>query len=111
MKVLKHCDSQIGCLRVISCATWVLRDIHIEISVLSLFRRIGDAKEIEVGRHGLYLVKGARAGLLLPQVPVEQKWTRDEFLRQVCRKAGLPPQAWMEQDARLYIFSAQIFSE
>ncbi len=88
-----------------------LRDIHIEISVLSLFRRIGDAKEIELGRHGLYLVKGARAGLLLPQVPVEQKWTRDEFLRQVCLKAGLPPQAWMEQDARLYIFSAQIFSE
>jgi AmmeMemoRadiSam system protein B/AmmeMemoRadiSam system protein A len=88
-----------------------LKDIHIEISVLSPFRRITNEKEIEVGRHGLYLVKGPRAGLLLPQVPVEQGWARDEFLRQICLKAGLPPQAWREKDARLSVFSAQIFSE
>jgi MEMO1 family protein len=88
-----------------------LKDIHIEISILTPFRQITDVREIEVGKHGLYLMKGSHSGLLLPQVPVEQGWTRDDFLRQICLKAGLPSQAWKEKDARLYTFSAQVFSE
>jgi len=86
-----------------------LQKLEIEISVLSPFVPVSDPESIVVGRDGLYIMKGARSGILLPQVPVEQGWDRKTFLEQTCRKAGLPPDSW--KDARLYRFTAQVFSE
>lgn len=88
-----------------------LKNIRIEISVLSPFKLISDTNEIEVGKHGLYMIRGNNAGLLLPQVATEHKWNRDEFLRQTCVKAGLSAQAWKDKGTQIYTFSAQIFSE
>ena len=82
-----------------------LKDLSIEVSVLSPIEPIADVSEIEVGRHGLIIVKGQNQGVLLPQVATEQNWDRDEFLRQVCLKAGLPEDAWRE-GAKLYVFTA-----
>jgi AMMECR1 domain-containing protein len=48
--------------------------------------------------------------LFLPQVPVEWGWNRDDFLKAICQKAGLPEDAWKE-GADLYIFTAQVFRE
>jgi AmmeMemoRadiSam system protein B/AmmeMemoRadiSam system protein A len=87
-----------------------LKDIKIEISVLSPIEPIADVGEIEVGRHGLIIVKGQSQGVLLPQVATEQNWDRDEFLRQICLKAGLPEDAWKE-GAQLYVFTAEVFGE
>jgi len=86
-----------------------LKDIEIEISVLTPFQRVKKPEEIKIGRDGLYIVKGFYSGLLLPQVPVEWGWDRETFLRQVCYKAGLPGDAW--RDAELYKFQALVFSE
>jgi len=88
-----------------------LKDIHIEISVLTPMKPVIDVQEIEVGTHGLYLTKGGYSGLLLPQVATTYKWDREEFLRQTCAKAGLLPQAWKEKGTTIYSFSAQIFEE
>ncbi len=87
-----------------------LKDINIEISVLSPFELIDDVSEIEVGRHGLIIVKGQNQGVLLPQVATENNWNRDEFLRQICLKAGLPENAWQE-GTQLYVFTAEVFGE
>jgi hypothetical protein len=87
-----------------------LEDISIEISILSPIEPIEDVSEIEVGRHGLVIVKGQNQGVLLPQVATEQHWDRDEFLRQICLKAGLPEDAWQE-GAQLYVFTAEVFEE
>jgi AmmeMemoRadiSam system protein B/AmmeMemoRadiSam system protein A len=87
-----------------------LPDIDIEISVLSPMQLVKDVSEIEVGRDGLYIVSGPYAGVLLPQVATEWGWDRDEFLREVCLKAGLPTDAW-KKGATLYRFSAQVFGE
>jgi len=84
--------------------------VVIEISVLSPPRRITGIDEIRVGTHGLLLTQGMKSGVLLPQVPVEQHWGREEFLQAVCRKADLPDRAW-EHGAVLSVFTAQIFSE
>ncbi len=86
-------------------------DISIEISVMTPLRPIESIEEIEVGTHGLVIEKGFHRGLLLPQVPTEWGWDRDEFLEHICRKAGLPPDAWKDPDAQLKVFSAQVFSE
>jgi len=87
-----------------------LDSIVIEISVLTVPTMVASVDEIEVGRDGLIIMMGGRSGLLLPQVPVEQGWTREQFLVWVCRKAGLPDNAW-RTGARLYRFQAQVFGE
>ncbi len=50
------------------------------------------------------------AGLLLPQVPVQQGWDRPTYLAQLCRKAGLPEDAWKE-GASILSFTAEVFNE
>jgi hypothetical protein len=88
-----------------------LEDIHIEISVLSPLKLINSKNGVDVGRHGLYITRGNYSGLLLPQVAVEQRWNKEEFLKQTCRKAGLPANIWKEKGTNIYTFTAQIISE
>ena len=87
-----------------------LDSVTIEISVLSPFRRLTDVEQIQVGVHGLTIFKDGRRGLLLPQVPVEQGWDREEYLGNLCLKAGLPSACWTDQ-AALYAFTAVVFGE
>ncbi|MDP2938967.1 MAG: AmmeMemoRadiSam system protein B [Candidatus Omnitrophota bacterium] len=87
-----------------------LKDLEIEISVLSPIEKIDDINKIEVGIHGLIIRKGFSSGLLLPQVAQEYGWDRLTFLEQTCRKAGLPQDAW-KTGAEISIFSAEVFSE
>ncbi len=86
-----------------------LKDLDLEISVLTPLQRVEEVDEIEVGKHGLYIKKGFHAGLLLPQVATEYGWDRVTFLEETCRKAGLPKNAWKEKGTEIYIFSADIF--
>jgi AmmeMemoRadiSam system protein B/AmmeMemoRadiSam system protein A len=85
-------------------------EVALEISVLTPFKKISNADEIEVGRDGLYIEKGYNHGLLLPQVATDYGWETEEFLEHTCRKAGLPTDAW-RAGADIYIFSAQVFNE
>ncbi|MDR3145574.1 MAG: AmmeMemoRadiSam system protein A [Treponema sp.] len=83
----------------------------IEISVLSPMRPCPDPQSVKVGVHGLCLSCRGRSGVLLPQVPIEQGWDRETFLKHICLKAGLPAGAYAEPDARLFIFTAVVFGE
>ena len=85
--------------------------LHIEISVMSPIEAVTNVEEVEVGRDGLIVSRGSRAGLLLPQVASEHGWDRETFLRQTCVKAGLPPDAWRSPDCRIERFSAEVFAE
>ncbi len=84
-----------------------LEEIEIEISVLSPMRLIEDINEIEMGRHGIYIKKGERSGLFLPQVGAETQWSREDFLGHCARdKAGLGWDGW--KDAQISIFTVTI---
>jgi AmmeMemoRadiSam system protein A len=87
-----------------------LADFTIDISVLSPLVKAASAEEIEVGVHGIYIIKGSYRGVLLPQVATEYGWDRDQFLQHTCIKAGLPQDAW-QGECEIYIFSAQVFGE
>jgi AmmeMemoRadiSam system protein B/AmmeMemoRadiSam system protein A len=65
-----------------------LKDLKVEISVLTPVREITDPRQVAVGRHGLIVARGGLKGVLLPQVPVENKWDRETFLEQASLKAG-----------------------
>jgi hypothetical protein len=88
-----------------------MKDLTIEVSVLTPLREIQDTTNITVGRHGIYIVKGFHAGLLLPQVAIEHNWDRITFLEETCRKAGLPVSAWKDKGTKIYVFSAEIITE
>jgi AmmeMemoRadiSam system protein A len=87
-----------------------LAAVRIEISLLSELIPVRSLEEIQVGRDGLQIEMEGRRGLLLPQVAKEQGWDRREFLEEVCRKAGLPPDAW-SGGATLHRFTAEVLAE
>jgi AmmeMemoRadiSam system protein A len=88
-----------------------MKDIMIEISVLSEMTLVQSTEEIVIGRDGFYLNHRYGNGLLLPQVPVEWHWDLPTYLNQICYKAGLPIGSWKDENAKLYTFSAELFSE
>ncbi len=59
---------------------------------------------ISIGKHGLQIARDAARGLLLPGVAVEHNLDAKGFLKQVCLKAGLPPDAWKQDDTALMTF-------
>ena len=97
--------------RFMPITTNELTDIKIEISALSQPKLITNIDEIEVGKHGLIIEYQHSRGLLLPQVATEYKWDRETFLNQTAHKAGLPSDRWKDPQTKIYIFTAEIFSE
>ena len=94
-----------------------LSKIIFEVSVLTLPKLIEVKKpeeylrKIEIGKDGLIIQLGWHTGLLLPQVATEFKWNVEEFLQNLCMKAGLTPDIWIDPQAKIYKFQAKIFRE
>jgi AmmeMemoRadiSam system protein A len=84
--------------------------LEIEVSLLSPLRPIRP-EEVEIGNHGLLVEQGPRRGLLLPQVAVEHRLGKEQFLGETCAKAGLPREAWKDADTKLYGFQCEIIAE
>jgi AmmeMemoRadiSam system protein A len=87
-----------------------VRQLTIEISLLSPFEPIEGPSQIVVGRHGLLIEEGFRRGLLLPQVATEWKMDAESFLGHTCEKAGLARDRW-KKGANVLRFEAEVFSE
>ena len=83
--------------------------LRVSLRILSPLTPI-QPDDVIVGRHGLLASQGIHRGLLLPQVPVEHSWSRETFLDETCRKAGLPTNAW-RHGADLQGFTAEVFGE
>jgi len=94
-----------------------LSQVIFEVSVVSQLEllQVSDPrdypKQIKVGLHGIMIEKGLVKSVLLPQIAVEYEWNEKTFLNQACIKIGLPPDAWLLADLKVYRFTAQIFAE
>lgn len=89
-----------------------LEDLRIEVWILWGCRKTAErgaarVRAIEIGRHGVQITSSRGRGLLLPSVAVEHGFDAAEFLEAVCRKAGLPPNAWLDDDTTLYVFEGR----
>ena len=93
--------------------TQELKDLDIEVSVLSKPRVVQHVDEIVLGKHGVIVSQGpGHQGVFLPQVATETGWSKEEFLNQLCaQKAGLAPDAWKNPKTKIEIFTAQVFDE
>ena len=87
-----------------------LKDVEIEISVLTPMKPVAGVSDIVVGRDGVLLMKEGRSAVFLPQVATEQGWNREEMLDHLCLKAGLKAGSWRE-GARFSTFQAIVFGE
>lgn len=86
-------------------------NLDIEISILSKPQIVEDISQIKVGRDGLIMERGFYRGLLLPQVATENGWTREEFLKYTCLKAGMSVDCYKDPATKIYSFTALVFSE
>ena len=85
--------------------------VRIEISALTKPVPVASYKDIEIGRHGMVLEVGSRSAVFLPQVATEQGWDLPTTLSYLAQKAGLPPDAWLENRAKFTVFEAIVFHE
>ena len=84
--------------------------LRLEISALGPLLQAAP-ESVQVGLHGVVVSRGGKSGLLLPQVAVEHGFSREVFLEQACRKAGLPRDAWRGTDCEIHVFTATVISE
>ena len=87
-----------------------LPQLRVEVSVLSPLVETDKPLDLEVGRHGIYVIRGPYAGCFLPEVATDMGWSAEEFLNQCCvSKAGLATGAWRQSGTRVYLFTSEKF--
>jgi uncharacterized protein len=81
-----------------------------EISVLSTLEEIFGAEGLLPGTHGVFVEKGKRRGIVLPQDGHGLDWDASRMLSQACLRAGLPEESWKAGNPpRLLRFTAEVF--
>lgn len=67
--------------------------------------------DIDLGRHGVVVERDGAGEWLYPTVPVENGWSAEEYLDRACRKAGLAPTAWQDDEVTVTLFEGRVFRE
>lgn len=89
-----------------------LRDIRVEVSILSAAWPMRTLEDLELGKHGIIVQCGERRGLFLPQVAIEHRMSKEMFLSRCCsEKAGLSPDAWRDPATEVLLFTAELYEE
>ncbi len=88
-----------------------LQQLVFEISVLTPLKPVESFEDIRIGTDGIVLSCHGRHAVFLPQVAVEQQWTREQTLSRLSMKAGLAPDSWMKPACSFEVFQAEVFSE
>ena len=88
-----------------------LTDIEVEISALSVPRKVSSYRDIIVGKHGIILRRGHGSATYLPHVATEQKWDRPTALSHLSRKAGLSTDGWRDPRTVFHVYTAEVWSE
>lgn len=88
-----------------------LNNVKIEVSILTLPKRIEGVDKIVVERDGVILTLGHRKALFLPQVAQEEGWDRETLLRHLSLKAGLAPDGWLAKGVTFETFQAEVIEE
>lgn len=90
--------------------------VRIEVSVLSVPQKLAFSGPQDLlarlvsGRDGVILKRGVSSATFLPQV-WEQLPRKEDFLGQLCIKAGLPRTAWKEPGTEIETYRVQAFEE
>jgi AmmeMemoRadiSam system protein A len=86
-----------------------LPQLDVSISILSPIAAIESLDDFHIGEHGIIIEKGRHRAVYLPEVAVEQKWTKEETLSSLSTKARMAPDGWRE-GAKFKVFSSVVLS-
>ena len=93
-----------------------LEDIEVEVSVLAVpYELEYSSPEELLGKlrpmvDGVVIKSGFHQSTYLPQV-WEQLPDKEQFLSELCKKAGLERDCWKDSSAEVYVYQAEVFSE
>jgi AmmeMemoRadiSam system protein A len=93
-----------------------LKDIQIEISVLTIPRRLDFkspddlVQKLRPNVDGVVLIMGSRQATFLPQV-WEQIPDKNDFLNHLAQKAGANASAWQQESTSVLIYQVEAFKE
>ena len=110
-------DAAVGDPRFNPVTADELPSLTFEVSVLTepVIMEVRSPREyrsrVVIGRDGVIVRWRGGSGLLLPQVPVEEKWDIDTYLSYACMKAGATPDLWLSGQIQLSTFQAIVFEE
>jgi AmmeMemoRadiSam system protein A len=82
-----------------------LPKLEVHISLLSPIVPIASLDEFKVGEHGIIIEKGMYRAVYLPEVAIEQGWTKEQTLASLSEKAGMDSNAW-KSGAKFKVFSS-----
>ncbi len=83
--------------------------IDIKISVLTP-EKSANPDDIKIGRDGVTIKKDGKSALFLPNVAVDNNWSKEEMFEHLCMKANLPRDGW-KSSASFSTFESIDFSE
>lgn len=81
-----------------------LKDLTVEVSILTPSTPLEDEHDLVLGRDGVVLAVEGHRALYLPEVATETGWGLEEFLSNLALKAGLPADAWRWPGAQMWKF-------
>lgn len=85
--------------------------LTVEVSVLSPLELTADPLQLQVGRHGIYIIRGSFGGCFLPEVATDMGWNAEEFLTECCSgKAHMAPDAWRQPGTKVFLFTSEKFA-
>jgi uncharacterized protein (TIGR00296 family) len=87
---------------------------NLEISVFIVENTIltdAPERDIELGKHGVAVEGHGKQAWMFPTLPVENDWSKFEYLDRTCRKAGLPRGAWEDDDVFVTLVDGPVFRE
>jgi hypothetical protein len=87
---------------------------NLQISVCIVCNHIltdNPLEDLELGTHGVAVDAGSNHSWLYPTIPVENGWSKEEYLSRACRKAKVSPTAWQDGEAMITLFEGQVFRE
>lgn len=94
-----------------------IEELAFEVSVLTALKLVQVSKpteylqKIRIGHDGLMINRGFLGGLLLPQVPLKERWKVEDFLSECCMRTGLTPDSWLTKNVDIYTFQTETFKE
>ena len=89
-----------------------LESLNISVCVVGNHVLTNDpAADLELGTHGIAIDANGQHAWMYPTLPVENDWNEQQFLTHACRKAGLAPLAWQDDDTMITLFDGQVFRE
>ena len=87
-----------------------LKDLEIEVSVLTPPHGVKSWQDIKLGQDGIVMHKHGLQAVFLPSVASEFGWDLPETLTQLSIKAGCGPDGW-KKDTVFDVFQVQSFEE